>query len=99
MLYLFNCCLDVNECTLNNGNCDQTCVNKDGSYECKCNDGFSLGDDGKSCAGIISNTLRNEIMARFCHFPPIISQQCSNVTIITMFCGRFFKKKIRLQRL
>jgi fibulin 1/2 len=40
-------CLDVNEC--NNGGClgpaANFCQNLDGSFECGCSDGYSLGDD------------------------------------------------------
>ena len=49
ILFLF--LLDINECDANNGGCDQTCVNNYGSFECKCNDGFVLEDDKKSCSG------------------------------------------------
>ena len=43
---------DINECNSNNGNCEQTCVNKLGSYQCECMDGFGLQEDGRSCEGI-----------------------------------------------
>ncbi|XP_065832185.1 signal peptide, CUB and EGF-like domain-containing protein 1 [Oscarella lobularis] len=36
-------CLDrrsANECQFNNGNCQQQCVNLNGSYECRCTDEF-----------------------------------------------------------
>ncbi|XP_064387611.1 adhesion G protein-coupled receptor E2-like isoform X3 [Halichondria panicea] len=42
-------CLDVNECAESNGNCEQTCVNKPGSYHCECRDGFNISDNGVSC--------------------------------------------------
>lgn len=35
-------CVDVNECTDNNGGCDQKCINSPGSYACVCNVGFEL---------------------------------------------------------
>ena len=44
--------LDVNECLDTNVGCDQICVNKEGSFECKCNVGFTLEVDKKSCSGI-----------------------------------------------
>ena len=43
----------MNECDTNSGGCDHTCVNKDGSFECKCDDGYILGNDSKSCSGNI----------------------------------------------
>uniref|UniRef100_A0A6B2KYL5 EGF-like domain-containing protein n=1 Tax=Arcella intermedia TaxID=1963864 RepID=A0A6B2KYL5_9EUKA len=33
-------CIDINECTTNNGGCLQQCVNIPGSFYCKCFDGF-----------------------------------------------------------
>ena len=41
----------MNECDAANGGCDQTCVNIEGSFHCKCHNGFILGDDNKSCLG------------------------------------------------
>ena len=40
---------DVNECFVNKGGCDHQCINTLGSYECKCNVGYSLAPDGKRC--------------------------------------------------
>ena len=35
--------LDINECeTVDNGGCDQRCVNYDGAYRCECYDGYML---------------------------------------------------------
>jgi hypothetical protein len=42
---------DVNECMSNNGGCEQTCVNSEGSYECICSSGSRLDSDGKGCVG------------------------------------------------
>ena len=33
---------DVNECDLNNGGCDHSCINTVGSYYCECSDGQTL---------------------------------------------------------
>ena len=46
-----SCIIDTNECANNNGGCDQTCNNTDGSYECQCNDGYYLDDDNHGCSG------------------------------------------------
>lgn len=35
-------CTDVNECSTNNGGCDQKCINSPGDYSCNCNVGFEL---------------------------------------------------------
>ena len=33
-------CLDIDECAINNGGCDQTCTNFKGSYLCSCENGY-----------------------------------------------------------
>jgi fibulin 1/2 len=43
--------LDHDECTSNNGGCDQVCVNEHATHRCECYTGYQLGTDGKSCAG------------------------------------------------
>ncbi|KAJ0174968.1 hypothetical protein K1T71_009109 [Dendrolimus kikuchii] len=42
-------CVDVNECTSNNGGCEQRCVNDPGSYHCECAPPLSLATDSRSC--------------------------------------------------
>ncbi|XP_035689613.1 matrilin-2-like [Branchiostoma floridae] len=41
---------DKNECSSNNGGCDQTCTNTRGSYTCSCRQGFVLDSDGRGCS-------------------------------------------------
>ncbi|CAH1781849.1 unnamed protein product, partial [Owenia fusiformis] len=36
----------------NNGGCDHTCSNTEGSYECSCNIGYALEDDNHGCKDI-----------------------------------------------
>ena len=43
---------DINECTTDNGGCNQTCVNEVGSYHCDCDDGFELDEDLHGCSGM-----------------------------------------------
>ena len=45
-------CDDVNECDSNNGGCDQTCTNSDGSYSCSCASGYTLNADSHACDDI-----------------------------------------------
>lgn len=35
-------CFDINECAMNNGGCDQKCINAPGSSSCGCNSGYEL---------------------------------------------------------
>ncbi|CAH1781847.1 unnamed protein product [Owenia fusiformis] len=42
-------CKDVDECTRDNGGCDQVCRNTVGSYICSCESGFRLASDGHTC--------------------------------------------------
>jgi hypothetical protein len=43
--------LDMNECLLNNGGCEQTCRNVPGSCQCGCHSGYRLSNDMKTCQG------------------------------------------------
>ena len=49
--------LDIDECVVDNGGCNQICINTPGSSECVCKDGYALGSDGKTCAGTIHFSL------------------------------------------
>ncbi|XP_064613167.1 fibrillin-2-like [Liolophura sinensis] len=42
-------CDDVDECMLDQDDCDQLCVNVNGTFTCDCRDGFQLTDDNKTC--------------------------------------------------
>ena len=43
--------IDVDECEINNGGCNQTCSNTYGTFECSCDNGYSLAADGLDCNG------------------------------------------------
>lgn len=43
--------LDVDECTVDMGGCSDVCMNTAGSYRCLCTEGYSLKEDGMTCAG------------------------------------------------
>ncbi|XP_022824604.1 collagen and calcium-binding EGF domain-containing protein 1-like isoform X2 [Spodoptera litura] len=42
-------CVDVDECSTNNGGCEQRCVNDPGGYHCECAPPMVLSSDGKKC--------------------------------------------------
>ena len=41
--------LDYDECSVENGGCEQKCVNHVPGYECQCDSGYSLDSDNMSC--------------------------------------------------
>lgn len=52
VIYLIIYALDVNECLTNNGNCNGTCTNTNGSFICTpCSPGYNYVNGG--CAGMI----------------------------------------------
>lgn len=45
-------CLDVDECSQQNGGCGQVCLNTPGGFYCACHSGYTLSqDDGRICQG------------------------------------------------
>jgi len=48
--HLYGIFLDINECV--NSTCEQNCNNTIGSYDCSCDEGYSLAMDVHSCLGI-----------------------------------------------
>ena len=48
-LYPFH--LDTDECAINNGGCEQMCINTIGSFNCSCGTGDYLDKDGFNCNG------------------------------------------------
>ncbi|KAH3839277.1 hypothetical protein DPMN_112703 [Dreissena polymorpha] len=68
-------CEDIKECATNP--CTQTCLEKEGSYECGCNQlGYKLAVDKKTC-----------IKCREGHFGPNCTQDCACVKANTETCA------------
>lgn len=44
--------IDFNECTVNNGGCEQICVNQIASFDCRCFKGFMNESNGLNCTGM-----------------------------------------------
>ena len=42
-------CVDIDECHSDNGGCDHSCENTEGSFECLCNASYILAADSKTC--------------------------------------------------
>ena len=51
--YIHSLCLDVDECSNQNGGCSQICTNNDGSFTCSCDKGYQ--QDGANCNGMDTN--------------------------------------------
>ena len=54
-LELYQLIIDNDECVMGTDTCDQVCINEPGSYNCSCNTGYSLKENGISCKGIKLN--------------------------------------------
>lgn len=60
-------CIDINECAIDNGGCEQKCVNLDGSSYCKCDEnGFILASDQKHCISSNPCSIKNGDCAHVC---------------------------------
>ncbi|KFB47089.1 AGAP005714-PA-like protein [Anopheles sinensis] len=58
-------CHDIDECAENNGGCEQTCINKPGSYDCACEPGLQVDTlNGHTCIDI--DECDNEDVAERC---------------------------------
>ena len=58
------CEVDVDECAENNGGCDETCTNTDGSFYCSCRPGYTFDkydgpDSGRCQRGVYGELARN----------------------------------------
>ena len=44
--------IDIDECSPPyTSNCEQICMNTEGSYECGCHSGYQLDENGMNCTG------------------------------------------------
>ena len=44
---------DIDECLTGQDNCDHVCANNiEGSFNCSCNEGYALNEDGHTCDGM-----------------------------------------------
>ena len=45
---------DIDECGTNNGGCEHSCNNTIGTFECYCDSGYRLEENGLNCSGKLS---------------------------------------------
>ena len=57
---------DINECNTGNGGCSQICTNSIGSFECRCNSGYNLAADGRTCLDINECQLNTDNCQQTC---------------------------------
>ena len=50
---------DIDECATDNGRCQQTCNNTDGSHFCSCSTGYMLNSDQLACDDIDECVITN----------------------------------------
>ena len=53
----FSFSADINECSEGTSGCTDSCTNTQGSFQCGCNNGFTLGGDGRTCVGMYTQVL------------------------------------------
>ena len=47
--------IDIDECSVNNGTCEDICINTKGSFYCQCSTGLALSADNRTCEGNFQN--------------------------------------------
>ncbi|XP_065845108.1 fibrillin-2-like [Oscarella lobularis] len=61
-------CLDIDECSVNNGGCAQICTNFYGGYECSCEDGYAVKPNRPSkCQDINECREETDNCTQRCH--------------------------------
>jgi hypothetical protein len=48
----FNYCINIDECGIGQHQCEHSCTDIEGSYNCTCNPGFTLAPDGLNCLDV-----------------------------------------------
>ena len=48
---------DIDECSEGSHDCEQECVNSQGSFTCSCHDGYEPLNNGKSCVGMYAHNI------------------------------------------
>lgn len=72
-------CEDIDECSLNNGGCDDVCTNTPGLFSCSCSTGYMLLMDGRSCADV--DECKGEALCK--------KAFCCGIVILSVFLFSF----------
>nr|XP_002130405.1 thyroid peroxidase [Ciona intestinalis] len=64
-------CLDVNECLIKNGGCQDVCTNHQGSFTCSCAMGKQLANDGQTCVTVQQTTIADPMTSTVTPAPQI----------------------------
>ena len=75
---------EIDECQRLLDNCQQECINTEGSFNCSCNEGFELQDDEHTCEG-------NKLYQLLCDSLFIIvdlDSECLDSDMCEQFCVR-----------
>ncbi|KAL5011755.1 hypothetical protein ScPMuIL_010306 [Solemya velum] len=86
-------CTDIDECSINNGGCDQKCLNFVGGFKCECDSGYIWNDDHHACQDRHCTSLITPTSG-FISPRATCQPQDGAVaigTVCTMFCQRGYK--------
>ena len=72
--------IDINECELSNGGCDQRCTNIPGSYRCTCIAGYNLNSGSRICEGTYIYIADSEACMEHCSTIFYILQMLMNAS-------------------
>lgn len=88
-------CVDINECSVDTGGCQEGCRNTEGSYNCYCSSpGATLASDGRSC--ILDSSRRTVMPSRSVVTCTRNNGGCSHTCrayagAIQCYCPQFYK--------
>lgn len=72
-------CVDINECSENNGGCSHTCENLLGGHKCTCPEGQFLVNDDHTCEYLNLCEVNNGGCSDICNFDRgVLKCSCSN---------------------
>ena len=71
---------DFHECEIDNGGCDQICINAVGDFHCNCSEGYVLNEDGYTCDGENKMTYVNNYILAVIFFQILMNVCLIHVT-------------------